>query len=285
MGFLVFAALDVDTQGLPQRFSPEVAAMTREVKRPDLDDVWACESAPANNPCVVGASVRPTYAIWGDSHAVVMVPAIATMAGRHGKAVEVFIQGSCPPVVGFYPSSQKSDARCFSRNIEVMKSLELSREIETVILVAHYSHYVDAGSAVVFARQLSLTIDQLQAAGRTVVIVYPVPDFPVPVTRALGMLIATGRDPASLSVPRVSFDKSQELAFSALDKLENSKQLVRIWPHKRLCNAERCLAFANGQTLYSDEEHLSEAGANFIISEFETIFDKGSLVTVGFPSR
>jgi hypothetical protein len=165
-----------------------------------------------------------------------------------------------------------------------MKSLESSREIDTVILVSHYSHYVTGSSAGVFGRQLSLTVDQLQAAGKTVVIVYPVPDFAVPVTRALGMLIATGRDPASLSVPRVSFDKRQELVFSVLDKLESSKQLVRIWPHKRLCNSERCLAFANGRTLYSDEEHLSLAGANFIIPEFEPIFNKGSLVTVDFPN-
>ena len=41
---------------------------------------------------------------------------------------------------------------------------------------------------------------------------------------------------------------------------------------KKLCREGRCLIYANGKALYKDDDHLSRAGTEFVLSEFEPIF-------------
>ena len=47
---------------------------------------------------------------------------------------------------------------------------------------------------------------------------------------------------------------------------------MRVYPHKKLCDDKSCLIYANGKALYNDDDHLSSAGAEFVLSEFEPIF-------------
>lgn len=126
-----------------------------------------------------------------------------------------------------------------------------------------------------FERQLNLTVRRLAAAGKRVILVYPVPGFSVPPT--LSRLVVMGRDPASFNLPRTDFDGREKIVFCILDRVDPSPQLVRIWPHKRLCDSVRCLIVADGKALYRDEDHLSRAGADLLTPEFEPIFACGDL--------
>src|SRR6185437_12041645 len=85
-------------------------------------------------------------------------------------------------------------------------------------------------------------------------------------------LVVMGRDTASFNLPRTDFDAREKIVFSILDRVDASPQLVRIWPHKRLCDSVFCLIIADGKALYRDEDHLSRAGANLLMPEFEPIF-------------
>ena len=93
------------------------------------------------NPCVAGAQVEPSYALWGDSHAGVMVAAFAEMAERHGESIKVFVANGCPPVFGVHRDGRY--AGCYARNNDVMRALEQSREIKSVILMSRYAQYID----------------------------------------------------------------------------------------------------------------------------------------------
>ena len=78
--------------------------------------------------------------------------------------------------------------------------------------MSRYAQYVDddgivgeSGEALdlptrraVFERQLNLTVRRLAAAGKRVILVYPVPGFSVPPT--LSRLVVMGRDPASFNL-------------------------------------------------------------------------------------
>ena len=152
--------------------------------------------------------------------------------------------------------------------------------------MSRYAQYVDddgivgeSGEALdlptrraVFERQLNLTVRRLIAAGKRVILVYPVPEIGFSVPPTLSRLVVMGRDPASFNLPRTDFDAREKIVFSILDRVDPSPQLVRIWPHKRLCDSVRCLIVADGKALYRDEDHLSRAGANLLMPEFEPIF-------------
>jgi hypothetical protein len=223
-----------------------------------------------------------------------MVPALAEMAGRHGKSIQAFVANGCPPVFGVHRDGQY--AGCYARNAEVLRVLEESRDIESVIVISRYAQYIDgkkgpigrfgsglivgesgeeldlAARRTVFERQIQLTVRRLLAAGKRVILVYPVPEIGYSVPPTLSRLVAMGRDPAGFNLPRADFEGREKIVFSILDGVDPSPQLVRIWPHKRLCDSVRCLILADGKALYRDGDHLSVAGSKFVLPAFESIF-------------
>ena len=126
--------------------------------------------------------------------------------------------------------------------------------------------------AALWERQLDVTVNRLLSAGKTVVLVYPVPEMGFSVPGALGRFLAAGRDPAVLNLPVAKFQERQDVVLSILDRVGASPGIVRVYPHKKLCQEGRCLIYANGKALYKDDDHLSKAGAEFVLSEFEPIF-------------
>ena len=213
-----------------------------------------------------------------------MVAAFAEMAERHGESIKAFVANGCPPVLGVHRGGRH--AGCYARNNQILRALEESRDIKSVILMSRYAQYVDddeivgeSGEALdlptrraVFERQLNLTVRRLIAAGKRVILVYPTPEIGFSVPPTLSRLVVMGRDPASFNLPRADFHAREKIVFSILDGVDASPQLVRIWPHKRLCDSVRCLIVADGKALYRDEDHLSRAGANLLMPEFEPIF-------------
>jgi hypothetical protein len=122
---------------------------------------------------------------------------------------------------------------------------------------------------------LGVTVSRLLAAGKTVVLVYPVPEIGFVVPPAVGRLIARGGDPQSLNLPLASFMQRQDVVLSALDHAGTSQRIFRVYPHKRLCNATECLVFAGGRSLYRDDDHLSSAGVDLVLPEFGSILEAG----------
>ena len=98
------------------------------------------------------------------------------------------------------------------------------------------------------------------------------PEIGYSVPGALSRFFATGRDPAVLNLPLAKFQERQDVILSILDRVGNSPGIARVYPHKKLCDDKSCLIYANGKALYKDDDHLSSAGAEFVLSEFEPIF-------------
>src|SRR5262249_60205799 len=102
---VVLAAAGVLSNGWAARFPDEVVRLERfaDAYNPrrsqchrDEDKVIAFEKS-----CVYGAATPPSYAIWGDSHAVELTYALGEIAARHDKSVMQFTYSSCPPSLGF----------------------------------------------------------------------------------------------------------------------------------------------------------------------------------------
>ena len=300
MSLAVAFGVATASTGWPTRFSPEILAAVYSDARSVANDrmLATCKTQPGKD-CVLGAPVPPNYAVWGDSHAAVLAPAIAAVAARHGKSVQLHLHTGCPPVIDLVGSGRKFNQKCAQKNTETMQTLESSPTIDTVILISRYVAYVKGFSenrfaattgqgcivdvpgedldpqaaAAVFERQLGVTVNRLLAAGKTVVLVYPVPEIGFVVPSAVGQLIARGGDIQSLNLPLASFMQRQDVVLSALDHAGTSERIFRVYPHKRLCNATECLVYAAGHSLYRDDDHLSGAGVDLVLPEFGPILE------------
>lgn len=300
MGFIFsVGALDLARKGFPERFSPEVIAVARNTKSVAGEGLLdACKGKPGKVACILGAPVSPSYAVWGDSHARVMAAAIASLAEQYGKSVQLFANTGCPPVIDLVGSGRRFNQKCALKNTKTMQALESSPTIDTVILISRYAAYINGiveprigaaygsglilgvagealdpqAAAAIFERQLDVTVSRLLAAGKTVVLVYPVPEMGFSVPSAVSRMLARGGDPQSLNLPLASFMKRQDVVLSALDRAGNSQRIFRVYPHKRLCSASECLVYVAERSLYLDDDHLSIAGMDLVLPEFAPIF-------------
>ena len=213
------------TDGLPQRLPPEAARLAagageRNRNRGD------CLNEPVKlvedgRLCRIGAAgkARPTFVLWGDSHAEMLRTGLgkaATEAGRNG-----LFAGSpgCPPLMG--ESIEDQDAartqECRAMNEAILNLLSRDDSIRTVVLAAHWSLYAtgvryrrnvgegrlgdnrtEPGSAAtneaVFRRDLDEMVTMLARAGKEVVIVGPVPEVGHPVPWVLALAVWHGRN-------------------------------------------------------------------------------------------
>ena len=221
-----------------------------------------------------------------------MLPALDGFAARRGIALQAFVQHGCPPLVGVNVIAPRSPKGCMERNARTLAALESAHDIGTVILISRPAAYVkglntgerhetylkrssifgpngeeldETARTALWERQFDFTVDRLLAAGKTVVLVYPVPEIGYYVPASLSRMLATGRDPLSLNLPLADFRARQDSILPILDRAGTSPRIVRVYPHKRLCNEDRCLVYANGKALYRDADHLSAAGSEFVL--------------------
>jgi len=169
---IVFPVAGVWTDGFPRRYSPEIALVLQAAAAYDYDEeLKSCRHRAPADACVFGAPVKPTYAyaVWGDSHGLIMLRAIGSVAAQHGKSVKADISSGCPPVAG---------------------------------------------------------LDR----------------------------------------------KGKALDRTGLDRTGTDGGVIRIYPHKFLCDGKRCLVYDGEAILYHDTHHLTEAGAALVAPAFNSIF-------------
>jgi hypothetical protein len=285
---VVFAAAGVWTDGFPRRYPAEIVSVLDAASAFDRDkELKSCLRRAPADACVFGAPVKPAYAVWGDSHALALLRAIGGVAAQHGKSIKAYVSSGCPPVADL----DRKGKACAAFSNTVLENLESSKDIGAVILISRFSQDVDpagqgrfdtaAASDQPLAGQLRITVDRLREADKTVVIVYPVPEAGFPAPAVIGRLLASGRDPASQNTPFAAFEQREKDVFAILDRTgvdrtgldrTGTEDVIRVYPHKFLCDRESCLVYDGGAILYRDKNHLTEAGAALVAPAFEPIF-------------
>lgn len=249
--------------------------------------------------CVFGANVSPAYALWGDSHAAALVTMIGQIARRHGQSVKFFGEAGCPPIWGIGRVLYKD---CFLHNEKVFNYILDHRQLGVVILAARWSVTIegrnrDFGPAEryapdktwltdttgelfdlrerekLFSKQLQLTVKRLINAGKTVVLVYPIPETGYDIPQTLAQIALNGGDPAKFNRPENYYFRRQKFVFGVFNELAPVDKIIRIYPNRRLCDGMKCIVYANGKALYIDDQHLSLAGADYISKMFDPLFD------------
>jgi peptidoglycan/LPS O-acetylase OafA/YrhL len=273
--------------GWPKRFSPDVRSIFSAAQRDKPPKELGCIDEPKKlDPdaitCTFGApGAKPTFALWGDSHATVVLPVIADVAVRARRAGLFARHHGCAPLLGV-ESSRAHGCRAF--NDKIIRQITKDPDIHVVILLAHwaksaegiaYGHddagnlfLTDAESPIqslpndpaVFMRGLDRTVAALTRARKKVAIVASIPEIGWPVPETLARMKLAHND-AGLGPTLTEYMARQKTVFAALAQMQKKYHAALVYPHLILCKDGRCTARQNGIPIYVDAHHLSYRGA------------------------
>ena len=117
---------------------------------------------------------------------------------------------------------------------------------------------------------------------------YPIPETAYDIPSTLAKIAMRGGDPEQFSRPAEYFYRRNAFVFEMLDRIGAKDGVLRIYPHQYLCDERVCKVIDAGQVLYSDDDHLSRAGARFITPLFERIIEaeeQGAIALDSEPAR
>lgn len=250
--------------------------------------------------CQIGdkKSDTTTFALWGDSHAEAIFPAINDSAYFSNKKGVFVGRGGCLPLLGVHNVRQGYE-ECKDMSDSFLEFLIKNPEIKTVVLVARWSFYAlgtrynsEGGQTVllkddftanssyaenklVFSRSLRRTIKELTALDKKVVLVNQVPatEFDIPTTLARASIFNRDIDLR----PRLSEYVSRHAFVNGeVNKIISDFPITLISPHEVICGNEFCEVLFNGSPIYRDSDHISMSYAKKLSFIFDPIFHAAS---------
>jgi peptidoglycan/LPS O-acetylase OafA/YrhL len=266
MGLATVAALaGYASHGWPGRLPVDVVKLAASAQdfSPKRQKCHSTETfiIPPEKSCVLGAEVAPTFAIWGDSHAVEFAYVLGEVAAQKNESIVQLSSSACPPALGYAPSNRPG---CPERNAEVIKYLLGQPQIRTVFLASLYGT-VTPQVQPVLESGMKETVSRLEAAGKQVVLIYPTPKPKAEIPKSLAMFEWRGRNPADFKIDVADFEHERGPAVHLLDALDLGSKVVRVRPADVLCDPTGCKTYDAGKALYFDSVHLSLAGVRYVL--------------------
>lgn len=269
------------------------------------------DAAIGQPSCRIGASTAgpPQAVLWGDSHALALMPAAAAAFAAHDSSAMVFASAGCPPLLGVEfnrppprlglpeldAALPRRQTHCAPRNDAVLHWIG-EQKIPAVILAAHWMVYaatqsvataagsqltlIDVGQpdqtdeATTFERSLAATLDALQRLHVRVFVVEDAPEQAFNVPYALAAQARLGH-PAPLGVDSDAYAAQQAVATEIFGRLQRRYSFTRLRPQDILCVSGRCAITLAGQVLYQDGEHLAPPGALAVVPAFAPLWQTG----------
>ena len=293
------------TNGVTQRFSPEQRQAARQVFTA-YEPAKNCGGArQIENLCLFPAeadSADVDWLLWGDSHARGALPAVAEIAMQRGHVLAFGNKGGCPPLPGVYRSDvPMSDNDSCSRMGQRMLDYALETPgIETVVIVARWTQYVEGNrtiaepdgyldliarpgtegaseerdNAAIIEDRLGAIIDSLREAGKNVVIFGTVPEADFEVPRLMQDEALFGR-PAPDTLSRAYVDERQARADPLIRRIAAEHGASFVSLVNAMCGeGEACPVRIGDRSLYRDNNHISDFGAEWIIPRIEGVFPR-----------
>jgi hypothetical protein len=217
----------------------------------------------------------PSFIVWGDSHAMALLPAFDAAAQQLSLKGCAATFSATAPVLNF-PGSGRfglQGQEAIEYNQTVFEYIR-ERRIRSVFLIAMWSIHSnpehswnsvlapDRQCTGLLTNQLVKTVQQLKALGCRVFVVSEVPQHPANVPRALTLAFLTGQNEWEFgaSVKRHSDWTSQMRAATPI--LEKAGALVIDFAPYLLDQGTGTYRLSSeGQSLYQDRGHLSRIGA------------------------
>ena len=236
--------------------------------------------------CRIGPpNLEPTFMLWGDSHAMMLLPTFERIASSMSiTGLEATYHG-CQPLLEAVRTWDE-DRRCPRYNDAILKVLATEPNIKTIVLVARWAisaegsfygnetgavvRLVDAQSkeisakenSRVFQRSMQRTVKAITDLGRNVVIVASIPEIGWDTPKVLAKSIWFNR-PIIFMPSKIEYESRQQFVSKIMKDLQRENVQI-LWPAEVLCPGEDCLVVHKGKPVYTDDDHLSSVGAELI---------------------
>lgn len=284
------------SNGFPQRFSPEVRRVLEGTAGLHVD-TYRCltlslAQIESGELCryEAGGGSKRRMVIWGDSHAMALLPAYQTLARVH--KVDLYVGGApaCAPLLDVVNAQRAERQRNHCADLSSAMVVAIRHlNPQYVVLNSHWNFgystlqprpvFLLRPAESLFRQGLERTLKAIDAPGRTVVAMLDAPQLDYIVPYAMAMAHHRGIRDDFISIPRaVAFAQSHAVD-SDIQALE-LRGLVHTFDLKEiLCRGERCLFKSAGRPLYRDNNHISLFGADYLADALEPWFEK--LVSAG----
>ena len=287
------------SRGALIRLSPEVQEFARatDEKRNGGPFCTSLVDLAGEKVCAIGSkqAATPSFILWGDSHAQAIVRTVADLAeGMNLKGYAV-IRGGCPPLFWTEDRYKSAFRKCLS-NVDTINRLLDEKGIKNIIITARWAGYAErdrftdsvvgnhlrlvhgdeAKNRQEFVRLLQESVERLRADGRTVTILGPVPELPHHLPKVMTHARMRGED-RDFSVSLERFDRRQATVLRAIESVDVEPRVRALYPHRELCNEQRCRTVEGGMPLYFDDDHLNVRGAQALSDLLREALDGASL--------
>jgi hypothetical protein len=287
----VVGVLYWQSAGLPRRIPENLQVMVDGSTRFHSDIRKCMLVAPAQiaagELCQYGSreSSARRLVVWGDSHALALLPAFESLAIAHD--VSLYFAGivSCRPLIGVTSRHELAVARreCDEYNTAMLMAIE--HLDPAVVILAPYWMYPDVdlvptGSPrtpdpELLAAGLRNVLDRPEMRGRSTCAVLDVPRLDYPVAHAYARAVRRGLDTDFIAMSRATALLQLAPAEDVLRGMQARGELRLADPKQLLCAENICrIDLPTGEILYGDDHHLSVHGARFVAPTLESCFSE-----------
>ena len=237
---------------------------------------------PSNLLRVGSDNVEPRLLVWGDSHAMAVLPAIDELCRAAGTSARCAVHSGWPPILNPSAKSVPHHAdRAAAFSTAVTEQVEAGK-FDAVVLAGAWTLYADDPE---FVPALVATVERLRASGTQVYFFKQVPKFSFDVAAALTRHAWADRDPSAVSISTAVSDEQFPQYAELLPQLE-SRGVAVLDPVPLLQQrggAHEAGPFDHGTfdirpfdaggSFYRDAGHLSTHGALTISPTFAPVVD------------
>ncbi len=213
--------------------------------------------------CTYGnASSKKAAVVFGDSHAVMWMPALLPRLLSGGYRVSLVWMGACPAAqVDVYLPKWKFPAVCnAARTSEISSIVALH---PSLVLVAERDHNVPSGpgrsfTASAWTPALETTIRTLQGAGSKVGVIEDGPWFPWNIPTCLAQL------PSFVTACGAPTTSGQPSTLHAAERAAAAHTGAFFLPTQRWLCATSCSPVIHSMVVYTDNDHLTKTYASYL---------------------
>jgi peptidoglycan/LPS O-acetylase OafA/YrhL len=282
-GFLFLVSLGLwATDGYPKRLPVEAVNFAKG------KDDWSTrfggdtkiEEIPDRLTRLGNSGSTPEVFVWGDSHAMAILPAVDAACKKLGIGALASKSSSSAPVVGWqsrYLGQGEETMKYNQAVLEAIQKLSSKGGLHTVILAARWSGYSN-GHNLEFNLALRKTVDEITQSGCRVVILHEVPNFPFEAPKALALAKMHGENLDELVTNTQSYEEKFAPYLKNWTELAKENDKVEIFnPGPLFAEPDGIIApYDSDGVLYRDSHHLTTHGSMRLKEEFSKILSEKS---------
>ena len=292
--FLVAGIIGHVNNGFASRFPSNVLSKTTlsSPKRDKCHTKGNDYLLPAKACRYFGEDIN--WAILGDSHVTEIGFALAEELKKTNNGLLHLSFSDCPPALLFEPNLPG----CSQWLKDSITQIVNEKTIKNILIGFRHSYYLygnhtdfypelpDLDPRRIMTKRYRTTrsaaeetywnsfkeiITRLLKANKTVYVLFPVPEIPMDINKAIHPFSIFNSKPLldlEKSTPLSFYKKRNSFILKKLNTLPYGKRLIAIKPTQVYCTNLYCRAMLNNQALYFDDDHPSIAGARLLSQLF-----------------